>query len=293
VEKRKILIGAAVVLVLAVAVTWAFGRFVRAGDDTLLAGPTDDKITLYFFKNPTPVASFSVQDLDGRTFSTESLRGKVTIVNFWATWCPPCRAEMPDLVKLQDRYRDQLQIIGVSQDEGSPASVKEFAISHGLNYPIVMSTPELEKIFSGVSAIPTSFIIDREGRVVQKHVGMLNIRTTEQEARSLAGLSVNASVEEVEDSNKTMIVNAAQATRIPGISLDKLSPEIRTEILQRLNSDTCTCGCNLTLAACRINDPNCGISLPKAQQVVQEICQRLDPTCSTSNPGVTLTQPQS
>jgi thiol-disulfide isomerase/thioredoxin len=281
VKDRKVQIAAAFVVVLAVASAWALLHYLRKGDD-LLAGPTGDKITLYFFNNPTPVPSFSVRDLDGRPITADSLKGKVTIVNFWATWCPPCRAEMPDLVKLQERYRDQLQIIGISQDEAPAASVKEFAISHDLNYPIVMTTPELEKIFSGVSAIPTSFIVDRDGKIVQKHVGMLNMRTTEQETRALAGLSVNASIERVEDNNRTMIVNAAQATRIPGISLEKLSPTIRTAILQRLNADTCTCGCGLTLAACRINDPKCGISLPKAQQVVTEVCAKLDPTCSAA-----------
>lgn len=290
---RKILIAAAVVV--GVALVWAVGRYMGgSGDDDLLAGSTDEPVTLHFFKNPTPVGSFTVRDLDGRTITTESLRGKVTIVNFWATWCPPCRAEMPDLVKLQDRYRDQLLIIGVSQDEAPPASVKEFAISRDLNYPIVMSTPEIEQIFSGVAAIPTSFIIDREGRIVQKHVGMLDMRTTEQQTRMLAGLSYHASVEYVEDSNRTLIVNAAQATRIPGISLEKLPANIRTEILQRLNSDTCTCGCGLTLAACRINDPNCGISLPRAQQVVVEVCARLDPTCTTTaRPNPISSQPRS
>lgn len=293
-KDRKTLMAGAVVLLFGVALVWAAVRFLGGGSEALLAGPGDEPTTLHFFKNPTPVASFTVRDLDGRTITNQSLRGKMTIVNFWATWCPPCRAEMPDLVKLQERYRDQLLIIGISQDEGSPASVKEFAISRNLNYPIVMSTPELEQIFSGVAAIPTSFIIDPEGRIVQKHVGMLDMRTTEQQTRFLTGLSHNASIEYVEDSNRTMIVNAAQATRIPGISLERLSSNIRTEILQRLNSDTCTCGCGLTLAACRINDPNCSISLPKAQQVVLEVCAKLDPTCTTAgSPNAASPQPRS
>src|SRR5262249_27861184 len=160
------------------------------------------------------------------TVTTDSLKGKVTIINFWATWCPPCRAEMPDLVKLQDRYRDQLQIIGVSQDEGSPEDVRQVAVSHGLTYPIVMTTPQLAQMFP-VSAIPTSFIVDRNGNVVQKHVGMLNMETTELETRALAGLSVDVAVEHVDDNSQTLLAENSQATSIPGISLDTMSPTVK------------------------------------------------------------------
>jgi hypothetical protein len=101
-------------------------------------------------------------------------------------------------------------------------------------------------------------------------VGALNAAVTEQEARSLSGLPTNASIEYVEDSNKALIKNAAQATKIPGIDLEKLSPANRKLVLQKLNADNCTCGCGLTLAACRINDPSCGVSLPIAQKLVAD-----------------------
>src|SRR5262245_16639353 len=104
-----------------------------------------EKLTLRLLEAPQPVPEFSVRDLDGKTITSGSLRGKVVIVNFWATWCPPCRAEIPDLIALQDKYRDQLQIIGISQDETGPEDVRKFATEQRMNYPIVMSTPELEK----------------------------------------------------------------------------------------------------------------------------------------------------
>jgi thiol-disulfide isomerase/thioredoxin len=217
--------------------------------------------------NPVPVKAFTAVDLDGKTLSTDSWRGKVTIVNFWATWCAPCRAEIPDLVALQDKYRDQLQIIGISQDETGTEVVRKFAAEHRINYPIVMSTPELEQIFSGIYALPTSFIVDRDVRVVAKHVGMLNPVVTEAETRLLAGLEVDAHVEYVEDETKALIKDAAQATKIPGIDLDRLSPAGRAAVLEKLNTESCTCGCGLTLAACRINDPGCSISLPIAEKI--------------------------
>jgi len=270
VNNRRIVLGLSVVV--AVAVGWGVARYLRGVQSgTTISGGTGagagGKLTLRLLSTPTPLPSFTFQDLDGRTISSESLRGKVTIVNFWATWCPPCRAEIPDLIALQDKYRDQLQIIGVSQDETGPELVRQFAAAQRMNYPIVMSTPELERIFTGIYALPTSFIIDRTAQIVQKHVGMLNAETTEGETRLLAGLSVNATVEYVEDETKALIKNAAQATKIPGVDLDSLSPAAKAAALTQMNHDTCTCGCALTLAACRINDPTCSISLPLAQKI--------------------------
>ena len=134
-----------------------------------------------------------------------------------------------------------------------------------------MTTPEIEKLFPGISALPTSFIIDRESRVVQKHVGMLTARTTEYETRHLAGLPVNASIEEFDQTQGLKIVNGAQATTIPGVDLASLPIAKRTGALQKLNAEPCTCGCDLTVARCRVDDPTCGVSLPLAQQIVKRI----------------------
>jgi thiol-disulfide isomerase/thioredoxin len=253
-------------LAVGLGVGWA-SRHVGQIADFMHLQPAGPKVTIGLFANPESVPGFVMRDIENRTISGDTLRGKVVIVNFWATWCPPCRAEIPDLVALQDKYRDQLQIIGVSQDEAPVDVVRTFAAEQHVNYPIVMSTREIEKIFTGIYALPTSFIIDRESHIVQKHVGMLNAATTELETRYLAGLARNVTVEYVEDEKKTLIKNAAQATKIPGVDLDKLTPAARAACLQRLNTETCTCGCALTLAACRINDPTCGISLPLAQKI--------------------------
>lgn len=262
------------------ASVWAAARLTRpaataGGDAVLHEVPAGQSLTLRFFKDPAPVAEVSMRDIDGRTLSPAALRGKVVLVNFWATWCPPCRAEIPDLVALQTRYADRLQVIGVSQDEGSVEVVRRFAAEQHMNYPIVMMTPELEKGFPGIAALPTSFVVDRSGRVVQKHVGMLNAVMTEQEMRSLAGLPVNASIEEIDRSQpaKAQLGNA-QATQIPGVDLAKLTPDRRTQALQKLNTDACTCGCENTVAKCRIDDPKCTTSLPLAQRIVQDIADQ-------------------
>ena len=156
-------------------------------------------------------------------------------------------------MSLQDKYRDQLQIISISEDEVSPEVVKRFAAEHKMNYPIVMTSPELERMFPGVSALPTSFIIDRQSRVVQKHVGMLRAGMTEQETRALAGLSFNGTIEQVVQSEglKLTLADGAQAMTIPGVDLAKLPVAKRAEALQKLNSQPCTCGCDLTVAKWR------------------------------------------
>jgi len=247
------------------------GRYTRKVGESL-TGPSSSgpKPTVQFVKNPTPVPEMTFQDLDGRTISTRDWKGKVTLVNFWATWCAPCREEIPAFVDMQNKYRDQLQIIGVSMDEGSIEGVREFARQFKVNYPIVMQTAELRKNFPGVFALPTTFVVDTEVRTVQKHVGLINPAIYELETKVLTGVESDVTVESVEDKGQVLLANAAQATEIPGLDLSKLTPERRTTALKRLNAEGCTCGCNLTVAQCRINDATCPISPTIAQKIVDE-----------------------
>jgi thiol-disulfide isomerase/thioredoxin len=267
--------GRALTLFLAVAGTlliWSGVRYAR-GNAARSEGAPGAGATVRLFKDPATVAAFTAADLDGRPVSTEAMRGKVVIVNFWATWCPPCRAEIPDLIALQEKYRDTLQIIGVSEDDIPAEEVKQFAAEHKMNYPVVMSSPAITKLFPGVQALPTSFVLDREGRLVQKHVGMLSAETTELEARALAGLPIEARIERVDQTQGLKLENGAQLMEIPGVDLAALSPNKRTEALQKLNAKSCTCGCDLTVAKCRVDDPSCGVSLPLARQIVQQIAE--------------------
>jgi len=264
-----------VLLVGAVALALVSARYKAQSTGTSAqAAASGDTITLHFFRNPGKIQDVSMRDLDGRAIELTSLHGKVTLVNFWATWCGPCRAEIPDLVALQNKYRDQLQVIGISEDEVSSDLVRRFTADQGVNYPIVMLTPELEKVFSGVRALPTTFLLDREGRLVQKHFGMLTMATTEAETRSLAGLPVNATVEEFDQTQGLKLENGAQLTSIPGVDLAKLPADLRSAALQKLNAQPCTCGCDLTVARCRVDDPSCGVSLPLARQIVAALQQR-------------------
>jgi thiol-disulfide isomerase/thioredoxin len=230
-----------------------------------------DAPVVQLLRDPAVVPPFTVTDLDGRTVSSEALRGKVVLVNFWATWCGPCRAEIPDLIRLQEKYRDRLVVLGISEDEVGVDAVKAFVAAQKMNYAVAMTTPELRKVFRGVVALPTTFVIDREGKLAQKHVGLLNAVDAELETQVLSGMNINARIERVEDTDRVRLQNAAQAKEIPGVDLTKLTPEKRTAAIKALNADDCKCGCGLTLAECRINDPDCKISLPLAQEVVRKL----------------------
>jgi thiol-disulfide isomerase/thioredoxin len=272
-SQRALILG---VVLVAIGGVWLGARNIRHVPNVVSGDPgapaaTGAPMTIRFFRDPAPAAAFTVHTLDDRELSLAALRGKVTIVNFWATWCPPCRAEIPDLIALQQKYRDRLQVIGISEDEAGPEVVRKWAADHQMNYPIAMLSPELEKLFPGIAALPTSFVIDRDGRLVQKHVGMLTAALTELETRALAGLPVDAKIEQVDRAQKLELGPNAQALEIPGIDLAQLSPKQRTQALEKLNGQSCTCGCDLTVARCRVDDPTCGISLPLARQIVAQV----------------------
>jgi thiol-disulfide isomerase/thioredoxin len=274
-RKQWIAAGAMLTVAVSAAVAILYGRgYVRGrnGPGAEIEGESAEKVTVRLLREPIATTAFTATALDGRSISSADWRGKVVLVNFWATWCPPCRAEIPDLIALQEKYRDHLVIVGISEDEGSVDGVKRFVAERKINYPIVMSTPELRKIFPQVMALPTTFVLDRDGNLTQKNVGMLNAKETEAGTRLLAGLKVNAEVVKVEANEKAVgLENAAQAKEIPGVDLTKLSGDQRTSVLMALNEEACKCGCGLTVAKCRIDDPNCQFSLPQARAIVEKL----------------------
>jgi thiol-disulfide isomerase/thioredoxin len=225
-----------------------------------------------FASNPQAIPPFLARDINGEVVSSAEWHGKVVLLNFWATWCPPCREEIPELIDLETRYKDRFQVIGISMDDPEDVGrVKRFSEKEGVNYPIVMASREILMEYGGVPALPTSFVVNTDTRIVQKHVGLYPTFVYETELRSLLGLPVEAKVETFEDTGQIFLKNAALATELPDVDFTGLSPELKKAALRRLNSEGCTCGCQLTLAQCRINDTSCPFSKKLAAQAVKEI----------------------
>jgi len=178
---------------LAVGVVLAGPLMISASTPTQAAGAG----SVQFAASPAPLPEFTARSLDGQTVRSEQWRGKVTLVNFWATWCSPCRAEIPDLLRLQTKYRDHLRIVGISADEGDVTPVRNFAAALRMDFPIVMLTPELDRLFGGVHALPVTLLVDREGKIVKKHMGAIDAKTVELEVRVLAGLAPGVRVERI------------------------------------------------------------------------------------------------
>jgi thiol-disulfide isomerase/thioredoxin len=238
-------------------------------------------LTLQFSDHPVAAPAMAVADLDGQPLSLQQIHGKVILVNFWATWCGPCREEIPTLVALQDHYRDQLLIVGLSIDERPASEVKDFARQFAVNYPIAIADESVQKAFGGISSVPATFVLNPSGQIVQRHVGTLDPRRTEHEVRALAGLPTPATVQQVKDTGQVLLANAAYATSIPGVDFTGFTPDQKAAALQRMNTEKCTCGCGLTVAQCRINDPTCDVSLPLAQTIAEEAGGR----AGSSRPG--------
>jgi len=123
---------------------------------------------------PSKVApDFSLESLDGKTLRLSDLRGKAVLLNFWATWCDPCKIEMPWFVDLQKQYGSQgLQIVGVAMDDGSKEDISKFAKDMGVNYPILIGKEAVGDQYGGVPALPESFLISRDGKIVDTIIGL-------------------------------------------------------------------------------------------------------------------------
>lgn len=128
---------------------------------------------------------FSLPDLTGGQLTLSSYRGKVVLLDFWATWCDPCREEIPRFVDLENRYGNRgLQIIGVAMDDG-PEPVRDFYERFKMNYPVAMGNAKIGEVYGGVLGLPIAFLIGPDGRIQAKHMGATDISVFEKEIVSL------------------------------------------------------------------------------------------------------------
>ena len=134
---------------------------------------------------------WSLYDLEGKVVRSSDLEGKVVLVDFWATWCGPCKRSIPHLIKLHEEYADQgVVVLGVSLDRADPQKVvKPFVALNNINYQILMGNMKIQQDFGGVRGIPTAFIITQDGKIYRKLVGLRPKEHYEEPIKALLGVS--------------------------------------------------------------------------------------------------------
>jgi cytochrome c biogenesis protein CcmG/thiol:disulfide interchange protein DsbE len=131
---------------------------------------------------------FALKDSTGRTARLSDYRGKVVLLNFWATWCGPCKIEIPWFMEFEQKHKDQgFAVLGVAMDDDGWDVVKPYLEYRRINYRVVMGTPEVAELYGGVESLPTSFLIDRDGRVANVHIGLVGKRDYQDDIDRLLG----------------------------------------------------------------------------------------------------------
>jgi peroxiredoxin len=154
-------------------------------------------------QNGKPAPEFELKSLDGRQVRLSDYRGKAVLLNFWATWCAPCKIEMPWFVDLQKQYGAQgLQVIGIAMDDSSEDTIAKFAQQMGINYPVLIGKEAVGDAYGGVQFLPTTFFIDRQGRVVDRVFGLVSHSDIEEDVKkALSTAPAQASVAPVQETS--------------------------------------------------------------------------------------------
>jgi peroxiredoxin len=126
-------------------------------------------------KDRKAAPDFSLKDVNGHLVKLSDLRGKVVLLNFWATWCGPCKIEIPWFIEFEQKFKDQgLVVLGVSMDDDGWDAVRPYISAKKINYRVVIGTEQVSDLYGGVESLPTTFLLDRQGRIAAIHVGLVS-----------------------------------------------------------------------------------------------------------------------
>ena len=174
------------ILMAALALAAVFVKQDRDKDKATPKTTTEDGNKPSAIKNGMPAPKLILKDLNGKTVNLEELKGKVVIVDFWATWCQPCTIMIPWFIEFRNRYGSQgLEIVGVAMDDEGLEAVKPYVEKAKMNYMILLGTEDTAQAWGGIFGLPTSFIIDREGKIQNHHVGLVGRDVFEKDIKGL------------------------------------------------------------------------------------------------------------
>lgn len=152
------------------------------------SGSSSTKAASRSSKERKPAPDFTLKDADGSSVKLSDYRGKVVLLNFWATWCGPCTLEIPWFIEFQQQYKNKgFEVVGVSMDEEGWSVVKPYIAEHKMNYRVLLGDDTVSQLYGGVESLPTSFIIDRDGKIASVHVGLAEKSEYISEIQSLVG----------------------------------------------------------------------------------------------------------
>jgi peroxiredoxin len=219
---------------------------------------------------------FSLTDVTGKPLKLSDYLGKVVVLDFWATWCGPCRIEIPNFVDLQKRYASQgFTMIGISLDD-SPEPVVDFYKELQMNYPVAVGNDKLGELYGGIPGLPTTYVIGRDGRIYAKHVGATDAEVFETEIKELLALGPADEAKSFKQAGMVFREDTVALgnrdvieSEVPGIDLAKLTAAQKDAYKKILEGQPCSCGCKLNLLKCRQVDYKCEISKKLAQDQLE------------------------
>jgi thiol-disulfide isomerase/thioredoxin len=211
-----------------------------------------------FGQAPRPAPTINLKTIDGQIFSLEDYKGKIVLLNFWATWCPPCRQEIPDLIKYQRTYRRQLQVIGVTYPPETGSQVRRFARRARMNYPIALGTKETKLRFASSETLPITVIIDAQGNLHDVIEGIMYRDEFNEKVRPMLSVAGIPQAQKASASKKpsqkvqtrTIIVNS-EGYQPSAIRLLRGVPA-RLTFMRKTNN---SCGTEVVIPAYKINRP--------------------------------------
>lgn len=163
-------------------------------------------------KDRKPAPNFTLKDANGKSVSLADYKGKVVLLNFWATWCGPCGLEIPWFEEFEQQYKSQgFAVLGVSMDDDGWSAVKPYMDEHKINYRVLLGNDSVSQLYGGLDALPTTFIIDREGNIAYPHVGLIGKNEYLNEIRSLLDVKpTNAALRSLRPAPASLLIRTAE-----------------------------------------------------------------------------------